>query len=206
VVVDVGAGTGKLTRALVPSGAAVIAVEPVAAMRAVLARALPTVRALAGTAEALPLEDGTVDAVVVAQAFHWFDGSRALSQFHRVLRAGGRLGLIWNVRDRQQQLQRAIDEIIEPLRGDTPSQADGKWRSALAGSDLFAPVAELRVPFQVEVDPGRFVDRVGSTSFIAALDDRRREAVLEQVRALAEEHPEPWAYIVEAYVYARTRG
>ena len=92
--VDVGAGTGKLTRALSGSGATLIAVEPVAEMRAVLERELPEVRALESTAESLPLDDASVDAVVVGQAFHWFDAPAALTEFRRVLGEGGRLGLV----------------------------------------------------------------------------------------------------------------
>src|SRR5438067_5347592 len=84
-VVDVGAGTGKLTRALLPSGAELIAVEPVAAMRNVLERELPIARALDGTAESLPLPNAAADAIVVGQAFHWFDAPAALREFHRVL-------------------------------------------------------------------------------------------------------------------------
>ena len=200
-VVDVGAGTGKLTRSLQASEATVIAVEPVAAMRAVLKRELPHVRALDGTAESLPLQDESADAIVVGQAFHWFDARAALAEFHRVLRTPGRLGLIWNVRDRGQELQRKIDELTEPLRRDTPSQARGGWRSALERSPLFAPAGELRVPFELALDRETFVDRIGSISFIAALDDPRRESVLEQVRRLASAHPEPWAYVAEVYVY-----
>ena len=115
-VVDVAAGTGKLTRELVSSGATVIAVEPVPAMRAVLEGVVPDATALAGTAEALPLDDASVDALVVAQAFHWFDGPAAVSEFHRVLRPGGRLGLIWNRRLTDQQLHREVDAIIDPYR------------------------------------------------------------------------------------------
>jgi SAM-dependent methyltransferase len=202
-VVDVGAGTGKLTRALVPSGADVIAVEPVAAMRAVLERELPTARTIDGTAESLPLQDGAADAIVVGQAFHWFDGHGALAEFHRLLRADGRLGLIWNVRDRRQELQRKIDQITEPLRGDTPSVASGKWRAALEQSALFWPVGELEVPFELDLDPDTFVDRIASISFIAALDDSRHEEVLVHARALAAEHPEPWAHVTEVNVYER---
>jgi SAM-dependent methyltransferase len=200
-VVDVGAGTGKLTRAIVPSGATVIAVEPVAAMRAVLERELPAVQAVEGTAESLPLGDGVADAIVVGQAFHWFDATAALAEFHRVLNGHGRLGLVWNARDRRQELQRAIDEITEPLRGDTPSQAGGGWRPALERSRLFEPAGELRVPWLLEVEPETVVDRIGSISFIAAMDERPRAEVLDRVRDLAAEHPEPWAYVTQVYVY-----
>jgi SAM-dependent methyltransferase len=205
-VVDVGAGTGKLTRSLLASEATVIAVEPVAAMRAVLEQELPDVRALEAAAESLPLKAESADAIVVGQAFHWFDAPAALAEFHRVLRTRGRLGLIWNVRDRDQALQRAIDELTEPLRGDTPSQAGGGWRSAIERSPLFAPAGELRVPFELALDRETFVDRIGSISFIAALDGPRREEVLEQVRRLALAHPEPWAYVAEVYAYERVAG
>ena len=203
-VVDVGAGTGKLTRALAPSGAAVIAVEPVAAMRRVLERELPGVTAVDGTAESLPLHDGAADAIVAGQAFHWFDGPAALAEFHRVLRPGGRLGLIWNARDRRQPLQRAIDELTEPLRGSTPSLGSGKWHTAFAGSTLFEP-SERKIPFELALDPDRFVDRIASVSFVAALDEARRENLLERVRELAAEHPEPWSYVAEMYVFERMR-
>jgi SAM-dependent methyltransferase len=202
-VVDVGAGTGKLTRALVPSGAAVIAVEPVAAMRGVLARELPGVTALEGTAESLPLGDEAADAIVAGQAFHWFDGLATLAEFHRVLRPGGRLGLIWNARDRRQPLQRAIDELTEPLRGSTPSLGSGEWRGVFEGSSLFRPVSERKVAFELPLDPDTFIDRIASVSFIAALDDAPRSGLLERVRQLAAEHPEPWSYVAEAYVFQR---
>ena len=203
-VVDVGAGTGKLTRALLSSGAQVVAVEPVTAMRGVLSRELPTVRVLDGTAESLPLTDGAAEAIVVGQAFHWFDQPAALAEFHRVLVPGGRLGLVWNVRDRMQELQRAIDEITEPLRGDAPSHAGGEWRVAVGSSALFTPVEQSSVPFALELDSDTFVDRIGSISFIAALDDPQREQVLERVRRLAAEHPEPWSYVTELLVYERS--
>jgi ubiquinone/menaquinone biosynthesis C-methylase UbiE len=199
----VGAGTGKLARAMLPSGATVVAVEPVTAMRAVLERELPHVAALDGTAEMVPLDEASVDAIVVGQAFHWFDGPKALAEFHRVLRPEGRIGLIWNARDRQQDLQRAIDELTEPLRKSTPSMASGEWTRAFDHTTLFSSRGELRVPFELQVDPETFVDRIDSISFIAALDDPRREEVLARVRQLAAEHPEPWSYVAEAYVFDR---
>ncbi len=202
--VDVGAGTGKLGRSLLPSGAEVVAVEPVAGMRDVLARELPAVRVLEGTAEALPLGDQCADAVVAGQAFHWFDGEMALKEFHRVLRPAGRLGLIWNRRRLEQPLQRAIDEIIEPYRQGTPSLGSGAWRGALDRSSLFTPVDELKVPFEQWLDADRFVDRIASISFIAALEPSGREGVLSRVRELAVRNSEPLAYDSEVYVFERS--
>jgi SAM-dependent methyltransferase len=202
-VVDVGAGTGKLTRALVPSHALVIAVEPVAEMRRVLARELPGVTVLEGTAESLPLDDESADAIVAGQAFHWFDGPTALAEFHRVLRPRGRLGLIWNARDRRQPLQRAIDDLTEPLRGSTPSVGSGQWHAVFERSASFAPVGERKIPFELALDPDTFIDRIVSVSFVAALDDARRHDMLERVRELAAQHPEPWSYVAEAHVFAR---
>ncbi len=203
VAVDVGAGTGKLTRALLPSGARVIAVEPVAEMRSVLERNVPGVELLGGTAEELPLGGGTVDAVVSAQAFHWFDGPRASAEFHRVLRPGGRLGLIWNSRDRQQQLHHAISEIIEPHRRGTPSYYSDHWRRAFEHTSLFALTDEVRIRFEQVLDVEQFVDRVMSISFVAALDERQRATVLSRLQELAHDRLEPLSYWSEVFVYGR---
>jgi SAM-dependent methyltransferase len=202
-VVDVGAGTGKLTKPLLRFGAEVTAVEPVAGMRTVLQRECSEVRALDGTAEAIPLPDACADAIIVGQAFHWFDAAAALREFHRVLRPGGRLGLVWNLRDRRQPLQREIDEITEPLRGDTPSQAQGRWWSAFSETQLFAPLDELTLPFELEMAPETFVDRIMSISFIAALDQPARDEVQRSTEALAGKHSEPWAYVCDAYAFER---
>jgi SAM-dependent methyltransferase len=204
-ILDVGAGTGKLTRELLASGADLVAVEPVAGMREELGRAVPQARALDGAAEALPVEDATADAIVVAQAFHWFDVPRALAEFHRVLRPAGRFALIWNRRRLDQPLQHALGEIIDPYRGATPSHRRGEWRGPLAASHLFAPVEELEVPYEQELDVDGVVDRVGSTSFIASLPDHDRDDVLRRVRELADGWTEPLrlGYTTEVYAYER---
>lgn len=204
-VLDVAAGTGKLTRELAPSGATVLAVEPVPGMRAVLERVVPEARALPGTAEALPVGDGSIDALTVAQAFHWFDGRAAVAEFHRVLRPAGRFGLIWNRRLVDEPIHRAVREIIAPYHRDSPSHHRGEWRRPVAEGGLFAAVSEIEVPFGQVLDAGEFVDRFSSISYIAALPDDDRESVLERLRTVAAEEGEPirLGYTTEAYVYER---
>ncbi len=205
-LLDVGAGTGKLTRELVPSGATVLAVEPVPGMRAVLEQVVPEARALAGTAEALPVGDESVDAVVVAQAFHWFDGPAAVAEFHRVLRPDGRFGLIWNRRRVEDPLHEAVREIIEPYHLDSPSHSRGEWRQPVADGGLFVAVADIEVPFEQVLDVDAFIDRHISISYIAALPDVERASVIERLRTVvaeAAEQPIRLGYVTESYVYQR---
>lgn len=204
-VLDVAAGTGKLTRELVASGATVVAIEPVPAMRAVLEQVVPHALALDGTAEALPIDDGAVDAITAASAFHWFDGPVAAAEFHRVLRAGGKVALLWNRRRLDQPIHRAVDEIIGPYRRQTPSHHRGEWREPLESGGLFVPAAERQIPFEQVLDADRFVDRFSSISFVAALPDGEREQVIERLAAVAAsaDHPVRLGYTAEVYVYDR---
>lgn len=203
-VVDVGAGTGKLTAPLAERGARVTAVEPVASMRERVGTAAPAATAVEGTAEDLPLAAGCADAVVVGQAFHWFANERALAEFHRVLRPDGGLVLIWNRRNLDDPLQAAISELLEPLRGAAPRHASGAWRRPLERTALFEPTAEVEVEFVQELDQQGLVDRVGSTSFVAALSEERREPLLQRVRELAVgSDTARLAYICEAFAYRR---
>ena len=201
-VVDLAAGTGKLTRLLAPTGARVIAVEPVDGMRAQLREAVPEAEALAGVAERMPLDDGAADAVTVAQAFHWFATHEALAEIARVLRPAGRLGLIWNVRDTEDPLQRAISAILAPYRGDVPSVQDSDWRSVLEGHPRFKPIDEHHFPSEQELDADSLADRFGSVSFIAALPDEQRAEVLAQVRVLAGAGTVRLPYRTSVYVSA----
>lgn len=205
VVVDLAAGTGKLTRGLVGSGAFVVAVEPLAAMRRTLAHAVPMAAAVAGVAQALPFGAGRVDAVTVAQGFHWFASDAAVSEMHRVIRPGGRLGLVWNLRDGSDPLQKAIDDILRPLRAETPSYATGAWRRVLETGDRFDQVAEMHVPWGQPVDVEGVARRVASMSFVAALPERERTRLLDLVREAAAGLPPPLAlsYVTDLYVYRR---
>jgi SAM-dependent methyltransferase len=184
LVLDLAAGTGKLTRPLLDAGVSVIAVEPVAEMRAALPGAA---RALEGTAEAIPLEARTVDAVTVGQAFHWFDGDTALSEIARVLRPGGSLALVWNRRVEDDPLNRAIDELLSPYRADVPTHRGDSWRSVFDGQARFGPLEERVFENAQELDADGLEARVGSISFISALDPGERAQVLARARALAGE-------------------
>jgi SAM-dependent methyltransferase len=202
-VLDIGAGTGKLTRPLLERGLRVIAVEPVDGMRATLERTTPGADVRAGQAEALPLAAGEVDAVVAGQAFHWFANAAALGEFVRVLGPDGRLGLIWNRRDVEQPLHAAIDRVIEPLRGATPGHASDAWRAVFTDAAPFERAAEQRFAHVQEFDADGLVDRVLSISFVAALPDDERRAVEAQVRALATDGPVTLRYTTEVSVYTR---
>ena len=181
-MVDLAAGTGKLTGPLVATGAEVIAVEPVPEMRA----ALPAIaRAVDGTAEDMPLDTGSADAVAVAQAFHWFNGDAALTEIHRVLRPGCSLALVWNRRHMADPLNQAIDELIAPYRGHTSTFHTGAWRVAFERTNLFGLFEERVFPNEQSLDADRLADRIASVSFIAALDEKEQTKVVRAARALA---------------------
>lgn len=189
-VLDLAAGTGKLTRMLGPTGASIVAVEPVAAMRDQLATLMPELMILDGIAEAIPLPDSSVDAVTVGQAFHWFDGDRTLPEIHRVLRAGGGLGLIWQARDPVRPWIERLNEIIDRADDGHPRFRTGAWREAFERSPLFDPIEEAEYPTVQRGDLSVFVDRVASISYVARLPDDQREAVLDEVRRLLAEDPD----------------
>jgi SAM-dependent methyltransferase len=188
-VLDLAAGSGKLTRQLVPAGARLLAVEPSSAMRQRLAATAPGVRVLEGTAEAVPLPDGSLDAVTVGQAFHWFDGRRAVAELRRVLRPGGRVGLLWNVRDESVAWMARVTAIIDRHAGDTPRYRDGRWRAAFDAAAAFTPLQGRRFPHRHEVDRAALLDRFASTSFVAALPDATRRDVLAEIERVVEAEP-----------------
>jgi ubiquinone/menaquinone biosynthesis C-methylase UbiE len=192
-VVDVGAGTGKLTRLLVPTGARLIAVEPLDEMRAQLEAAVAGVEALAGSAESVPLPDASADAITVASAMHWFDLGRALPEFHRVLRPGGGLGVVSQGRDLDDALQAAVQELIG---GYLPDLAELEaWRGAVEQSGLFGPSETLQASNQQLLDPDGLAERIGTISYIARLPEDERADVLGRVRALGERQPDrPFAF------------
>jgi SAM-dependent methyltransferase len=183
-VLDLGAGTGKLTRQLHQRGLEVIAVEPSAGMREQLARAVPGVALLEGAAESIPLPDGSVDAVLVAQAWHWVDPRRALPEVARVLKPGGRLGLVWNIRDERvdwvAQLGRSMHRPGEEAESD-PAPAVGP---------PFAPVQRRDVEWGYQLSRAALVDLVASRSYVITLREPQRTTLLDDVRELVDTHPD----------------
>jgi SAM-dependent methyltransferase len=205
-IVDVGAGTGKLTRLLPPIGARVIAVEPLPEMRAKLLEVVDGVEAIDGTAEKLPLPGSSADVIVVAQAFHWFDLDRALPELHRVLRPGGQLALFWNMRDLEDPVQAGVEELLRPLRADVIAQHEGEWRVPLEKSPWFGPAEVGRFTFAQSFTADDLCDRVASTSFVAAMPVGERDELLMRVRALASglAEPFPFPYRTEVHLVPRS--
>jgi SAM-dependent methyltransferase len=191
-ICDLAAGTGKFTRLLVPhlNGADLLAVEPVEGMRKVLARTLPGVAVAAATAEALPLRDGSLDGIAVAQAFHWFDARAALAEFHRVLRPGGRLVLVWNARDRSVAWVDEIWSIMDRVEKRAPWRAHDEWReSAFVDTPWFTPLTEATFRHEQVLTPDDVVERVRSVSHVAVLPPDRQAAVLDEVRTVLRDDP-----------------
>jgi ubiquinone/menaquinone biosynthesis C-methylase UbiE len=203
VAVDLAAGTGKWTRLLLASGARVIAVEPVAAFREALSE-LP-IQVLDGTAEEIPLANKAVDLVSAAAAFHWFDAPRAVGEIARVLRRHGKLAIIWNERDQRDPTQRALTDLLEVHRRSEPRQSDEAWRAAFDRDGSFASLHGRHFAWKHPFTAETLVERVRSISFVAALEDVQRDALLEDVRALARGRGDTLSLPHITHVYLATR-
>ncbi len=192
-VLDLGAGTGKLTALLAELGADVTAVEPDQAMLAELRRQLPSVRALHGPAEAIPLPDGSVDAVLCAQSMHWFDLSRALPEIARVLASGGALGAMWNSDDDRVEwvagLRDAAEGAGSPVRSQRNEDATA-FGAQQFGTELFTPTdrAEFANPQPRTIDS--LIDDLRTHSAVLIMDPAERERVLGLARAYLAARPE----------------
>jgi SAM-dependent methyltransferase len=178
-VLDLGAGTGKLTRQIAARGLEVTAVDPSEGMLGEFGKVLPGVRALVGSAEAIPVPDGAVDAVLVAQAWHWVDPARAVPEVARVLSPGGRLGLIWNLRDEREDWVRRLGQIIKS------AEHIGEPRLA----PPFGPAETRQFEWRHRLGPDELLDMVASRSYVIMLPPDERAAVLAQVRQLMVTHP-----------------
>ena len=187
-VLDLGAGTGKLTRLLAPTGAALIAVEPVEAMRRHLGT-IAHVQVLDATAEAIPLPDASVDAVVAGTAFHWFRGEEALAEIVRVLTPGGGLGLVWNNPDVDVDWVAEIWGLVGTKRRSAPRNRDLSWKAAFATAPQLTPLRHRRFSQRQQLGIDGLIARVRSIAFVASLPSDEREDLLERVREIARNHP-----------------
>lgn len=188
-VIELGAGTGKLSRLLVPRTGPYLAIEPVPAMRAQFRRGLPAVPIVGGIAEMLPIHPSSADAIVAAQAFHWFDVPRAMREMHRVLRPAGTVGLLWNVRDESVDWVHRVTEIIDRFDEGGPRFRRGGWREAWAHTPGFDPLELQSFPFVQRADRETTLARFTSVSFIASLDEARFAEAEAQLRRLLDTHP-----------------
>jgi SAM-dependent methyltransferase len=189
-VADVGAGTGKLTRALLAAGLEVVAVEPFEAMRA----ALPDgIEVLAATAEALPLADASVDAVACGDSFHWFDGAHAVPELARVIRPGGVLALLWNNAAGEAAAEglpwaRELIDLLNANRPEHPGFTADQGRDAIDACDAFGPFQRVDVTHAQHSTRAMLVANVASISYVAVLPDAERRALLARVDALLGAH------------------
>jgi SAM-dependent methyltransferase len=191
-VLDLAAGTGKLTRALVAGGLDVVAVEPQAAMRERLAEAVGPQRVRDGFAEEIPLADASVDAVTVADGFHWFDRARALPEIRRVLRPTGSLAVLGTIPDWSgASWAHELGTMIERMRPDHPYFDGPPWQDAVRSDGAWTEPREIRVTASQPSDPARVVDHVASMSWVAALPDDRRSEWLGRVARLVESGETP---------------
>ena len=199
-ILDLGAGTGKLTRQLAARGLDVTAVDPSGAMLSEFRRAAPTVPAVEGSAEAIPCPDASFDAVIVAQAWHWFDAARAQAEVARVLRPGGALALVWNTRDTNVDWVARLARIIDagrPASGALPRLGP-----------RFEPVEEREFPWVFRLDEAAFRDLAASRSAFFVSPGAEQRAVLDAVAALFDEvasasHGDPARRTVELPYRAR---
>lgn len=187
-VVEIGGGTGKWTRQLVHTGAEVIVVEPLPAMRRQLRRAVPGVQVLARRGEETRLPPASVDLVTVAQAMHWLEGPRALEEFDRILRPGGGVAVIYNERRergvRGQQLRELLDRYRPPR---ARRYMSGAWKWAFRQSQTFAPLSLFRYKNQQVLDRDAMLDRYRSISFVSALSPRRQRVFFRALARVLDE-------------------
>ena len=188
-VIDLGAGTGKLTASLVGMGLEVTAIEPLEAMRERLSEVLPEVPVHAGSAEAMPVPDDSADGLLVAQAFHWFRPVPALAEIARVLVSDGRLGLLWNARDDSQPWVAELSKILA-VPVDVVSKWDWSDGRPLTDHPDFHGYTQHRFRNHEVYTPQRLLEWAESTSSLAILDPPEREQRLAEIAELCRTHPD----------------
>lgn len=206
-VLDLAAGTGKLTRALVAGGLDVVAVEPLASLRAVLSAAVGPERVLEGIAEAIPLPAGSVDAVTVADAFHWFDQGPALLEIRRVLRPGGGLALISASPDwGEAPWGHDLGSLIADRRTEHPYFDGTPWQDVLAATPGWATPREVQVTTRQPSSPDQIADYVRSMSWVAAMEPADRADMLAAIDELVHRAQGPAELPVHAFMWLSARG
>ncbi len=189
-VADIAAGTGKLTRLLSPTGADLLGAEPVEGMRAGFVAMCPGVPIVAATAEQLPIAGAALDAITVAQAFHWFDAPIALDEFARVLRSRGRLALIWNARDRSNDLVDQLWSIMDRIEKRAPWRVHEEWSdSAFVAHREFGDLVEATFHHEQHLTREQVLDRFRSVSHIAVMAPVEQERALDEFRHVLDTHP-----------------
>ena len=202
LVADLGTGTGQLSCPLAQRHVPVVAIDPVLEML----RNIPErVRSVVATAQSLPFASRTVSAITVGNAFHWFAATEALEEMHRCLRPDGMLALVWNERDERVGWVRRHSEIVDAHEGDAPRFKTMAWKSVVDEYPRFAEVAAFEVANPWPTTRSGLVDRMLSTSFIAALPDAPRKEIESQADALARTLPErfDYPYRTKAWIYER---
>ena len=214
-VVDLAAGTGKLTRELIPLVRRVIAVEPSADMRRALAAAVPAAETLDGTAETIPLPDSSVDGLFAAEAFHWFATREAVAEIARVVRPRGGVALLWNIHQLggdpwQAEAFATLGEIGAPAPGQLGRHELERWGQAFEGAP-FDSFEEFSVPHEQRTDVPGLVEHILTWSHLRVLDDAKRDHLRRELLSVLErEHPSPGdvviSYRARLYCARRTRG
>lgn len=189
-VLELGAGTGQLSRALLALGLKLTAVEPLGPTRDMLARAIGEEHVRAGVAEEIPSADGSVDAVLVAEAFHWFDESRAMPEIRRVLRPGGGVAIMRTLPSWDFPWASELGELLSGLRAqvDHPAFNGRPAAAALEQDPAFGPVAETTASSRRTADRGLLIAYMASFSWIATLAPEPRSELLASVESLLDRH------------------
>jgi SAM-dependent methyltransferase len=203
-VCDLAAGTGKLTRLLVATGAEVVAVEPVPGMRAQLSEVLPEIEVRDGTAEAIPCEDRSLDAVTVAQAFHWFKFDSALAEIQRVLRPGGGLAILFNQRDEREPWVAEMNEVIQWHTRTVARYQATDWM-ALLSSAGYEGMGYESVDWSQPLSRDLLASRVRSVSYVADEPANVQQDYVDRVLALVADFDEnfPLPYVTHVW-FAKT--